>query len=100
MLPQAPKDNTRSIERARRHALENHARDLKTVQELEDKLNITTQWDPACREWQEAGWLVTNHKYQCAVDQLEGLIVACMFELTKMNQSEIGRFFCMQMSKV
>ena len=94
------KDNTRSVERARRHALENHARDLKTVQELEDKLNITTRWDPACREWQEAGRLVANRKYQRAVDQLEGLVVARMFELTKMNRSETGQPLCMQVSKV
>lgn len=90
-MASSQRDSTRSIERARRHALENQARDLKIVQELEDKMNITTRWDSACREWQETGRLVANRKYQRALDQLEGLVVARMFELTKMNRSETGK---------
>jgi hypothetical protein len=39
------------------------------------------------------GGLVTMRKYQRALDHLEGLIVACMFELTKMNMSQTGKCF-------
>ncbi|KAG2336258.1 hypothetical protein BDR05DRAFT_978821 [Suillus weaverae] len=41
-------------------------------------------------DWQNAGCLVANQKYQRSLDQLEGLIVARIFELTKMNRSGTG----------
>ncbi|KAG1906113.1 uncharacterized protein F5891DRAFT_1125597 [Suillus fuscotomentosus] len=41
-------------------------------------------------DWQNTGRLVTNQKYQHALDMLEGLVVACIFELTKMNRSGTG----------
>lgn len=86
------RDNTRTIETARRHAIENHDRDLRAVQALELKLEITQRWAPGNREWQEAARLVAMRKYQRALDVLEGLIVARMFELTKMNRSQTGKF--------
>ncbi|EGN96035.1 hypothetical protein SERLA73DRAFT_76033 [Serpula lacrymans var. lacrymans S7.3] len=58
---------TRKLETARRHAMENHDKELQKVQRLEVRLEINR-----------------------ALDQLEGLVVACMFELTKMNRSQIG----------
>jgi hypothetical protein len=78
------------METARRHAIENHDRDLKAIQALELKLEITKCWAPEDGEWQEAAWLVAMCKYQRALDVLEGLIVAQMFKLTKMNQSQTG----------
>jgi hypothetical protein len=86
------RDNTRTIETARRHAIENHDRDLRAVQALELKLEITQRWTPGNGEWQEAARLVAMCKYQRALDVLEGLIVARMFELTKMNRSQTGKF--------
>ena len=41
-------------------------------------------------EWEEAKKLVTECKYQRALDNLEGLVVAQIFELTKMNWSQTG----------
>lgn len=35
---------------------------------------------------------MANRKYQCALDRLEGLIVAHIFELTKMNRVGTGEF--------
>ncbi|KAG1844379.1 hypothetical protein F4604DRAFT_1884457 [Suillus subluteus] len=58
---------TRHLETTRRHALENFEKDLGV--------------------WQHAGRLVANQRYQRSLDQLEGLIVAQIFELTKMNWS-------------
>ena len=78
------------METARRHAIENHDRDLKAVQALELKLEITKHWAPEDGEWQEAARLVAMCKYKRALDVLEGLIVAQMFKLTKMNQSQTG----------
>ena len=84
------RDITRITETARRHVIETHDRDLRAVQALEMKLEITRRWTPEDAEWREAGRLVAMRKYQRALDVLEGLIVARMFELTKMNQSQTG----------
>lgn len=35
--------------------------------------------------------LASKQHYQHAVDDLEGLIVSCIFELTKMNMSGTGK---------
>ncbi|KAI5996402.1 hypothetical protein EDD15DRAFT_2387357 [Pisolithus albus] len=77
-------------ETMRRHAMENFEKDLRMVQDLEVKLGITKCWVPEDEEWQTAGRLVTNHKYQRCLDQLESLIVARIFELSKMNQAGTG----------
>ncbi|KAI5990753.1 hypothetical protein EDD15DRAFT_2169952 [Pisolithus albus] len=77
-------------ETMRRHALENFEKDLKIVQDIEIKLGVTKRWVPEDEEWQTAGHLVANRKYQRCLDQLESLVVARIFELSKMNQSGTG----------
>ncbi|KAG0694016.1 hypothetical protein DFH29DRAFT_1037153 [Suillus ampliporus] len=81
---------TRRLEMTRRHALENFEKDLGVMQELERKLGILHRWTPEDANWQNAGRLIANRKYQRSLDQLEGLIVARIFELTKMNRSGTG----------
>jgi hypothetical protein len=95
-LSNGQKDSTRKVETARRHALENREKALQAVHALELKLKITERWQPESAEWQNAGKLVAMRKYQRALDVLEGLIVARMFELTKMNRSQTGKLlsFC------
>jgi len=68
------RDKTRSIETERRHALEEYEKDLKTVQDLEKKLNISVRWEPGNEDWVRTGKLVAMRKYQRALDRLEGLI--------------------------
>ncbi|KAG1903493.1 uncharacterized protein F5891DRAFT_977616 [Suillus fuscotomentosus] len=75
------------IETARQHAIENYKKDLKMVQELEGKLDISRRWVPEDQEWRDTGCLVANHKFQHALDHLEGLVVAQIFELSKMNRA-------------
>ncbi|KAI6025410.1 hypothetical protein BKA83DRAFT_4492152 [Pisolithus microcarpus] len=77
-------------EALRRHVLENYEKDLVCVQELERKLNIDIRWKPEDAEWQHAGRLVANREYQRALDRLEGLVVARIFELSKMNRASTG----------
>ncbi|KAG1892860.1 uncharacterized protein F5891DRAFT_963824 [Suillus fuscotomentosus] len=72
------------------HALENYEKDLKIVHDLEMKLGVDKHWQLEDIEWQNAGWLVVNRKYQLALDTLEGLIVARIFELSKMNRAGTG----------
>jgi len=83
---------TASVETARCHALESQKRDLTAVQVLESKLNIAQRWTLNSVEWQQAAEKVSMQHYQCCIDALEGLVVARMFELTKMNMSQTGMF--------
>ncbi|KAG1797356.1 uncharacterized protein HD556DRAFT_1267601 [Suillus plorans] len=82
--------NTRKAESARRHALEDYDRHLKLAQVLECKLEVEKRWVAEDAQWQKVGRLVANRKYQRALDRLEGLIVARIFELTKMNRAGTG----------
>ncbi|KAI5985962.1 hypothetical protein EDD15DRAFT_2175409 [Pisolithus albus] len=81
---------TRRNKTLRRHAQENYDKDLLVVQELERKLNISRRWVPEDKEWQNAGRLVANREYRHALDNLESLVVARLFELTKMNRVGTG----------
>ncbi|KAG1785400.1 uncharacterized protein HD556DRAFT_1435129 [Suillus plorans] len=87
---QADISMTVRLKTARRHALENYKKDLKIIHDLEMKLGVDKHWQPEDIEWQNAGWLVANRKYQLALDTLEGLIVARIFELSKMNRAGTG----------
>jgi len=90
--PAAPASST-SLETKRRHALENRDRDLLVVQDLEVMLGVVERWAPECPEWKAAALMVGKRRYQRCLDDLEGLIVSRMFELTKMNMSQTGTSF-------
>ncbi|KAJ7238094.1 hypothetical protein B0H12DRAFT_1025997, partial [Mycena haematopus] len=81
---------TRRIETQRRHALEVLGKTLNDVQELELKLGIQTRWQQGDDDWVAAAALVENRRFQRAIDELEGLVVARMFELSKVNMSDTG----------
>ena len=83
-------DFTRTTETKHRHALKKRNKDLAAVHTLELRLGIITHWVPGNPEWEEAGRLVSMQKYQWSLDNLEGLVVARIFELTKMNRSQTG----------
>ncbi|KAG1719798.1 hypothetical protein EDD22DRAFT_983278 [Suillus occidentalis] len=58
-------------------------------------INLTASHEvPDTPEWEDAGCLVAKRKYQRALDALEGLVVACIFELTKLNCSGTGYKLC------
>ncbi|KAG0700154.1 hypothetical protein DFH29DRAFT_876763 [Suillus ampliporus] len=91
--------NTCKDESARRHAIEDYEKNLRLVQALECKLDVITCWVPEDAEWQNAGRLVANRKYQRALDCLECLIVTRIFGLTKMNRSGTGYKLCKHIAK-
>ena len=74
------------------------------VQELEMKLGVVLRWVPDCQEWKTAAVMAWKRRYQRCLDDLEGLIVSRMFELTKMNMSQTGvyLFLCtpLQLTKM
>ena len=82
--------STTRLETAQHHAQETYDKDLVAVQELELKLGVTSCWKPGDAEWQNVGHLVAQQKYQHALDHLESLVVACTFELGKMNRAGTG----------
>ncbi|KAL4072344.1 hypothetical protein V8B97DRAFT_2023521 [Scleroderma yunnanense] len=91
--------STMRLETVWHHAQENYDKDLAAVQESELKLEITSCWKPGDVEWQNAGSLVTQHKYQCALNNLESLVMACIFELRKMNQAGTRYKLCKHIGK-
>ncbi|KAJ7094070.1 hypothetical protein B0H15DRAFT_921826 [Mycena belliarum] len=82
-------EETRAIETQRRHAMELVAKALDSVQELERRLD-TERWEVGGPKWVAAAEMVGRRRYQRAVDDLEGLIVARMFELYKVNMAGTG----------
>lgn len=91
MVSAGSRDKTLSLETRRRHTLETRDRTLLVVQELEEKMGITHRWKIGSSEWRAAAKLVVNRKYQLALDNLESLVVARIFELSKMNMSGTGK---------
>ncbi|THU84381.1 hypothetical protein K435DRAFT_589530, partial [Dendrothele bispora CBS 962.96] len=58
------------------------------VRMLEQRLGITERWTPGTEQWEKTKKMVSSATYQRAVDK--GLVVARLFELTKMNMSGTG----------
>ena len=85
-----PDPQSQGVETACRHAREKHEKDLLAVQQMELKMGIAARWVPGSLEWKTAAEKVSKHQYQRCLDSLEGLIVARMFELTKVNMLQTG----------
>jgi hypothetical protein len=60
------------------------------VHDLELRLAITTRWAPGDEKWIEVAAMLSKRRYQRALDHLQGLIIARMFELAKCNMSGTG----------
>ena len=82
---------TASAEAAWCQTLESQKHNLAAVKVLESKLNVARCWTLDSMEWQAAAEKVSMWHYQHCIDALEGLIVARMFELMKMNMSQTGK---------
>ena len=59
---------------------------------LEKLHGVMEQWLPSTSEWKEAAAYMEVHDYQKALDKLEGLVVQCLFKLTKMGLVEMGKY--------
>ena len=81
---------TLSVETERRHMLQELATLRDMVVAMERKLGINVRWTSNCAEWKSSQVLLNTRTYRQALDNLEGLIVARLFELTKMNLSGTG----------
>jgi hypothetical protein len=54
-------------------------------------MDVTEHWAPRSPECHETAKLLHMCKYQRALDVLEGLVVAHVFELSKVNRSQSGK---------
>ncbi|KAF7972009.1 hypothetical protein HWV62_19299 [Athelia sp. TMB] len=84
------RDHTSAIEARRRHAIENHQIANAHVQNLELRLGIQARWTAQSMEYVETGRMVAMRGYQRALDTVEGLVVARIFELGSMNRAGMG----------
>jgi hypothetical protein len=79
-------------DRARQHVQEKVKKDLGHVEELEETLDIVERWTTESAKWGVMVEEIKRRKYAVAIDALELPIVEQIFELTKMNQSQTGRW--------
>ena len=77
---------TKGLERTQWRGLETVKATEKIVMVLEGKLNIVRRWTKCDEEWIAADRTIAEQDYRLAVDTLEGLVVARLFELSKMNR--------------
>ncbi|KAF8585660.1 hypothetical protein K439DRAFT_1615792 [Ramaria rubella] len=87
------------LEAAHARALETLLTLQKAIQDLETKLEIEVRWVPTSPEWIATQSLIDTCKYRCALDHLEGLVVARLFELTKAHQPGTGYKLCKHIGK-
>jgi hypothetical protein len=80
------------METKRRDTLKIAVKSLGAMQDLELRLRITMWWEPGSDTWVKAAKMVSKRHYQRTLDQLQGLVVARMFELLKVNMSGTGKF--------
>ncbi len=78
------------METKRRQLIDRRDRLLDVIEDLELKLNME-RWTPLCDEWTAAAEKVRLRNYKKAIDNLEGLVVARIFELAKMNMPQTGK---------
>ena len=83
------RDIMKSLETACHHALEHYEKDWRLHRIWKCDWGLLTAGKPEPLSGRELESLCPCDGYQWALDHLEGLIVAWMFELTKMNMSQL-----------
>ncbi|KAJ7906808.1 hypothetical protein B0H13DRAFT_2504858 [Mycena leptocephala] len=78
------------VETQRRHAQELQVNTLAAVHDLELRLGVESRWVEGDERWVAAAAMVRRRRYQRALDNLEGLIIARVFELGKCHMPETG----------
>ena len=81
---------TKAIENARVRGLDTLILLRSEVEDLEAKLNVHERWTEESENWVRADRSLAEVAFDQAIDRLEGLVVARMFELSKMNQTGTG----------
>ncbi|KAF7371284.1 hypothetical protein MSAN_00764300 [Mycena sanguinolenta] len=73
------------------NGVSSYEKEAAETQRLEmQRHHALERWEPEDAEWVAATIMVVNWRYQRALDELEGLVVARMFELSKAHMSDTG----------
>ncbi|KAG1873164.1 hypothetical protein F4604DRAFT_1880999 [Suillus subluteus] len=86
----------RKLETQRRYSAEHLATIQQEVISMEVKMGITNWWQPSSPEYQAMMKYMSNHQYQCALDNLQHLVVQRLFELQRLNISQTGTSYKMR----
>ncbi|KAG1884774.1 hypothetical protein F4604DRAFT_1919295 [Suillus subluteus] len=81
---------TRKLETQCWYSAEHLATIQQEVISMEVKMGITNRWQPSSPEYQATMKYMSNHQYQCALDNLQRLVVQRLFELQRLNISQTG----------
>ncbi len=76
--------------------MEKARKQLQNVQLMESLLGIGGEherWAPGMAAWESAQTLVQTRDYRRCLSNLEALVIARIFELTKMNMSRTGKSY-------
>lgn len=79
------------VESNHRNEQENERKLIADVQALESKLGLASRWKVGSEEWEAAKKLITERDYRKSLDRLEGLLVARIFEMSRLNVAGTGR---------
>ncbi|KAG2032361.1 hypothetical protein BDR03DRAFT_936026 [Suillus americanus] len=72
---------------------------ISVVEDIEDRMGVVTQWSPQSHEYIESLEYSQKCRFIRAVEDLEGLVVQRMFELSKANLASTGYKLWKQISK-
>jgi hypothetical protein len=64
-----------------------------SVDTIERVLCIKTRWQPEDAEYVKMLEYITNRKFVCVVEELQGLVVSRLMELDKMNLAGSGTYW-------
>lgn len=87
-----PSVKSKNIETKYRNEQENEQKLIADVQALEQKLGLQSRWLEGSEEWGAAKKLVAEREYRKALDKLEGLLVARIFEMSRLNVAGTGMY--------
>ncbi|KAK1230443.1 hypothetical protein PQX77_006472 [Marasmius sp. AFHP31] len=82
--------STHDLERSVRQAQETELTLLGEVHFYENRLKVDQRWEEGSEDWNRAKTMADMKDYREAVDKLEGLVVARIFELSKMHMAGTG----------
>ncbi len=78
---------TNRIETRRRNALHAMAIAIRSVNDLELKLDVTEAWTPQHPKYQETLRYMHKRQFHRALDNVQQLVVQRLLEMTKVNAS-------------
>ncbi|KAG2042380.1 hypothetical protein BDR03DRAFT_1006782 [Suillus americanus] len=98
-LSVAASQSTKQAQAARRAVERRLQIQINIVEDLETRLDIAERWTPGNSDYRETLEYSRQRKFICAVEDLEGLVVQRLFELSKANLSSTSYKLRRQISR-